>query len=322
MRILFLGSGPFGLPALERLAAIRDDVVVATVPPAPRGRRGIPKPTVIGKRADELGLEVLLAESLKGPGGPEFLRKTDARLVITADFRLILGEPFLESPEAGCWNLHGSLLPRWRGAAPVPRAILAGDETFGVSIYRMVAAVDAGPVLGRVAWTPQAPADSATIEAHIATCAADLLEEFLPALESGDFELEEQQESDSTKAPKLRKEEGWVDWSQPAEQIERQIRALKPWPRTFSLLARGQNTPERLFLISASAEGGATAGASPGTVVAVGEEGLRVACGRGQLLLKEAQREGKRPMEVGVLVRGFPITSGDRFQQLEKGCGV
>ena len=321
MRTLFLGSGPFGLPALERLTALRDDVVVATVPDARQGRSGTPQPTVIRKRATELGLEVRVIDSLKGAGGPQFLAATGASLVVTADFRLILGEPFLESAQAGCWNLHGSLLPRWRGAAPVARAILAGDETFGVTLYRMVAAVDAGPVLSRRSWTPEGAIDTVEAEAHVAVLAADLLEESLPLLESADFDLEEQDEDEATKAPKLKKEEGWIDWAQPAEQIERQIRALRPWPRTFSHLLRAGEPKERLFIVAAVAPGEQSPEVSPGTVVEAGAAGVRVACGSGQLLLSEVQREGRRPMNVEVLLRGFPIAAGDRFLGVEEGEG-
>ena len=225
MRILFLGSGPFGIPTLQRLHSLRDDLIVATVPDAPFGRSHTPRPSIIKEQATSLGLEVLEAEQLRGRQGQQVLEDAAADLVITADIRLILGDRFLQGPKCGCYNLHGSLLPRWRGAAPVVRALLAGDEQIGVTLYKMVAQLDAGPVVAMESWTPPATVTTQQAEQHLSLLAAQLLERMLESLESGDPPQTPQQEEMVTRAPNVEKSAGWVSWESGAIFVERQVRA-------------------------------------------------------------------------------------------------
>ncbi len=317
MRILYLGSGPFGVPTLERLATLRTDVVVGTVPDAPRGRHGRPEPTAIKTRARELGLTVSETPSLKGSRGPEFLGATGGELVITCDFRLILGRRFLDAPRFGCWNLHGSVLPRHRGAAPIARGILVGDEEFGVTLYRMVFALDAGPVVDAARFRPERPMDAVELEEHLSHDAADLLERWLPTLESGDAPVVPQDEVAATLAPKLDKNDGWIDWKAPADAIERRVRAMRPWPRAFTEWGNGERgRGERIFVDRAvvETEGNpdSAAGAEPGEVRGADASGIRVACGDGTdtLRILTLQRAGKRSLMAEEFLRGFTFSCG------------
>jgi len=318
MRILFLGSGPFGAPVLERLASLGADLVVGTVPGAPRGRHGRPEPTPIGALARDLGLECLEIETLRGARGSELVARTRSELAIVCDFRLMLGRRFLEALPRGSWNLHGSILPRHRGAAPVARAILAGDEEFGVTLLRMVLPLDAGPIVDIVRYRPDPGSDAEAIEARLSHLAADLLEKWLPALAAGSAPVVEQDERAATYAPKLEKQEGWIDWTRAAPAIERQVRALRPWPRAFtewgtSAAAGPAARAERIFIDRAIAEGDRAPAVAPGDVRAAGADGIRIACGgdgTATLRALALQRAGKRSLPAGEFLRGFPLAGG------------
>ncbi len=313
MRVLFLGSGPFGLPSLDRLAVELDELVVGTVPDAPRGRRGKPEPTVIKQRALEHRLEIREVDTLKGAHGPRFLEDLEVQLVITCDFRLILGTRFLKSPPLGCYNLHGSILPQHRGAAPVARALLAGDEEYGVTLYRMVYALDAGPVVDTSRFRPEEALNTEELESILSIRAADLLGQWLPTLLEGNVPLIPQDDEQATFAPKLEKSEGWIDWFHPAEQIERQIRALIPWPRAFSQWQSNQGgDPIRVFLDAARIETGAPS-LEPGTVRQADHGGIEIACGpkgTDTIIATTLQRAGKRALSATDFLRGFPAHEG------------
>jgi len=315
MRLLFLGSGPFGIPALRRLQSLRKDLMVATVPDARHGRIRSLQPSPIKSEALELGPDVHQCDRLRGRAGRELLEQTGAQLIITADIRLILGSRFLEGPERGCFNLHGSLLPRWRGAAPIVRAILAVDEQLGVTLYRMVPALDAGPVVGFRSWNPPSAVTSEEAELHLSWLAADLLEQHLETLEMGDATLTEQSEEAVTIAPKVEKSEGWARWDGDSAFLDRQVRALKPWPRTRTRVARqaASSSPDEVILDQVSQIEGMPA-ADAGTVLEVTSDRIIVACGHGAVAIERMQRIGKVPMSVAELQRGMPFQVGDRFQ--------
>ncbi|MFQ5653999.1 MAG: methionyl-tRNA formyltransferase [Planctomycetota bacterium] len=317
MTVLFLGSGPFGLPTLERLAALEKDLVVGTVPDAPRGRRGDPVPTVIKERAAALRVPCHEVRSLKATAGASFAADLDAELVIVTDFRLILGEAFLAAPRLGCYNLHGSLLPRWRGAAPVARGLLAGDRTFGVTLTRMVLELDAGPIVDSRSLTPAARLDAGEIEGELSGMAAELLAEWLPRLKGGKVPLQPQNPEHATHAPKLSKADGSIDWSRPPDRIEDQVLGLRPWPRAFSHLhGEAHKEPVLLVVDRVLPADGEHAPLPQGTVRSVEGGSIRVACGpegRGTILLLTIQRPGRRSLAAPEFLRGFPLAPGDRF---------
>ncbi len=316
MRGLFLGSGPFGIPALRKLKQVWSDLVVGTVPDAPQGRQRKLAPCPLKEAALDAGLPIFETDRLKGKAGREFLQSTAAELVITADIRLILGRSFLEGVPLGCFNLHGSILPRWRGAAPIVRAILAGDEEIGVSLYRMVPTLDAGPVVAIHRWAPPAEITAQQAEEHLSERAADLLLENLAALQSGQPPLEAQDDHLATFAPKVEKSEGWIRWGESAEHIDRQIRALQPWPRTRSWwqsAAAEGGEPEMLIIHQATPVDTPPASNLAGTVVKVSEEGIVVDCGRGSIRIETLQRAGKNPLQAVEFLRGVQIQVGDRF---------
>jgi len=319
MRILFLGSGPFGIPTLRRLQSLREDLIVTTVPDAARGRSRTPRPSWIKEEALSLGLQVLESDRLRGQQGQRILQQANPDLVITADIRLILGSRFLQGPELGCFNLHGSLLPRWRGAAPVVRALLAGDDQLGVTLYRMVAALDAGPVVGMQSWTPPAGVTTEQAEEQLSQLAADLLEHWLEALESGDAPQVPQQEDLMTLAPRVEKSEGWARWQGSSVFVERQVRALQPWPRTRTRVTRqttSSNPHEELILYQVSLVD-LEPDAPAGTVIEVSDGKIIVACGQGAISIDRVQRSGKKPMAMADLLRGMPFAEGDRFHSGE-----
>ena len=315
MRILFLGSGPFGIPALRKLHSLRTDLRVATVPDAHHGRKRALRPSPIKAEAQMLGLEVFECQRLRGRAGREILEQSAAQLIITADIRLILGSRFLEGPPHGCFNLHGSLLPRWRGAAPVVRALLAGDEQLGVTLYRMVTALDAGPMVGSRSWTAPTDVTAEQAEAHLALLAAELLEQHLEALERGDAPQTDQPDEGITLAPKVEKSEGWARWDGPASFVDRQVRALKPWPRTRSTVLRHSAGGQRDELILDQVRQiDGIPGAIPGTVLEVSQHQIVVACGQGAIAIERLQRIGKNSMTVQQLQLGMPFQAGDRFE--------
>ena len=318
MKTLFLGSGPFGLPTVDRLVELGVDFEVATVPDAPQGRKKTPVPTVIKARAREHGVPCHEVATLKKPHGIELLEETGAGLVLTADIRLILTKSFLERPPRGCFNLHGSILPRWRGAAPVARGLLAGDDRFGVTLYRMVRELDAGPMVDAREYEPGARATAPEIEERIADLAADLAAEWIGRLQAGDVPLREQDESGVTLAPKLEKHEGWVDWRRTGAEIDQQTRALTPWPRTFSeWVGADGGEPVRVFLDDVLPIEGKHAAARPGEVTSLEEDQIVCACGpdgSDRVQLRVLQRAGKRALPAAEFLRGVRLAVGDRFE--------
>jgi methionyl-tRNA formyltransferase len=328
MSLFFLGSGPFAVPALEALARSRErPLLVVTRPDRPGGRGQRPTPTPVRVRAEELGLTVEAPASANDPGFIARLEAIRPDLIVVSDYGEILREPFFAVPRIGVFNLHASLLPRHRGAAPVAAALLAGDSTTGVTLCRIVRGLDRGPVVGRVA-TGISPEETAgELEARLARLAAELLEKSLPQLISGRMSEEPQDDSRATLAPKLPKGLGEIDWSLPPARLANFIRALSPRPGAYSFLRRREGKlaadPERIRFLRAR-EAGAPAPAGPdphpgtvppppGTASAVEKHGFRVACGGGEVEILEIQPAGKEAMSASEFLRGHPLSPGDRF---------
>lgn len=316
MSTLFLGSGSFGLPILDRLASLDPKLVVGTVPDAPQGRKKTPVATVIKARALELGLPCHEVATLRREQGDDLLEKSGAKLCIVADFRLFLTKRFLGSLERFSYNFHPSLLPAYRGAAPVARALLAGEKLHGITLYRMVRAMDAGPVVDQRELTPKGDPDRPELEAQLSAMAADMIEDWLPRLLEGDVPVREQDESAATYAPILQKHEGWLDWRAPAAELHSRVRALVPWPRCFSRWQAGvDGKPVQLFIddvLPPAAD--PTPALPPGTIRSVDPEGIAVACGpQGDqtIHITALQRPGKKRMTVGEFLRGSKVRPGD-----------
>lgn len=316
---MFLGSGSLGLPILDRLVALRaGKVVVGTVPDAPKGRRATPTPTPIKVRARELGVPCFEVESLAREHGVRFLEHAKPTLGIVADFRIFLTTRFLGNVPKHCYNLHPSMLPRHRGAAPVARAILAGDTEHGATLYRMVREMDAGPIVAQKLAPEFRGVSRNELEASLAHLCADLVEEWLPRLETGiGLPLREQDPTKVTFAPPLAKREGWVDWSQPAAFIHRHVLAMAPWPRSFATLRRRpEEAGTLIFFDRVKPVAAEHPPVAPGTVLSTDAGTIRLACGpRGTegIDVEALQRAGGKSLPAAQFLRGTPLAPGDRF---------
>ena len=298
MRVIFMGTPDFAVPALQALVAAGHDVVAAyTQPPRPGGRRGKElTPTPVHKAAEALGIEVRHPVSLKGAAEQAEFAALGADIAVVAAYGLILPQAVLDAPKNGCLNLHGSILPRWRGAAPIQRAILAGDAETGVGIMRMEAGLDTGPVLleGR---TPIGRKTAGELTEELAEIGARLIVQVLVDLPA--FAERPQPEAGVTYAKKIDKAETRIDWSQPAEQIERQVRAYSPAPGAWFELESERYKVLAAEIVSHEGE--------PGTTLS---DQLTIACGRAALRPTLILRAGRPAMVVDELLRGRPVTSG------------
>lgn len=306
---VFMGSPPIALPSLHALAA-HPQVRLAGVlsqPDRPVGRRRTPQPSAVKAAAQELGAPVLTPQSARDPGVLEVLRGWETELVVVCAYGQILPEPLLRLPRLDSYNLHFSLLPRWRGASPVQAAILAGDATTGVTLQRMVKELDAGEIVATSAAEPIAPDDTAgSLGERLAAVSARVLTDALPALLAGGPPLTPQPAEGVTFCRTIRKADGAVDFAaaEPAE-IERRVRAYTPWPGCFCFL-RGR----RLGLVGVTVEAGtAEAGAPPGTLLAGG----RVPTRGGVLRLETVKPEGKGTMPAEAWLNGAPEAVGERL---------
>jgi len=300
MRIVFMGSPEFAVPSLNALVEAGHEVVAAYAqPPRPAGRGKADRKTAVHERAEELGIEVRTPKTLRDPAEQAKFRALDADLAVVAAYGLILPAPILEAPKGGCINVHASLLPRWRGAAPIQRAILAGDEVSGVTIMRMDEGLDTGPMLlKRELGIRDKTAGQVTEELAKLGSAALLEWLYHPQRPVG------QPEDGVTYAKKIDKAEARIDWSRTAEEIERQVRAFNPVPGAW-FEANG----ERIKLLQA-AVGNAVSG-QPGEVL---DDCLNVATGQGYVRPMLVQRAGRATMAPGELLRGFPVPTGTILQ--------
>jgi methionyl-tRNA formyltransferase len=296
MRVIFMGTPDFSVPALEAVHAEHDVVCVYTQPPRPAGRGKKPRLTPVHARAEALGLEVRHPASLKDPAAQAEFAAIQADIAVVVAYGLILPQTVLDAPRNGCLNIHASLLPRWRGAAPIQRAIMAGDAETGICIMQMEAGLDTGPVLLRDT-TPIAPLDTAqTLHDRLSQMGARLIARALAELPA--LRATAQPEDGVTYAAKIDKSEARLDWTRPAEEVARQIRGLSPFPGVWIDSPLG-----RLKLLNARAVDG---DGTPGALL----HGLTVACGTGAVEVLEAQREGKRAMSAEDLLRGAGSARG------------
>ncbi len=309
MRVVFFGTSEFAVPTLRALtaSAVVEVVAVFTQPdrPAGRGRRLTPPP--VKTCALEAGLPVLQPERIRSTDVADF--RTD--LGIVAAYGQILSRKLLDVPRLGLLNLHPSLLPRWRGAAPIQRALLEGDSETGVCVMRVVPELDAGAVLARCA-LPIGPRDtSGALHDKLSVLGAEQMVATLLALEKGEATEEPQDESRVIYADKLLKEEAKLDWRLPASRLDRLIRGLNPWPVAETSWPGVMSGPVRIWRAWPVPEG---SGAAAGEVLGLGEspegEGIRVAAGEGDLVILEIQPPGKKKMDGGAFARGYPCRPG------------
>ena len=298
-----MGTAPFTVPTLERLHALGHEIAaVYTQPPRPAGRGHKVQRSAVHEAAQRLGLEVRTPRTLRDPEVQAAFRDLGADLAVVGAYGLLLPKPILDAPRLGCVNLHASLLPRWRGAAPIQRAILAGDAETGISLFRMEEGLDTGPVYAMRS-TPIGPHTTAPeLHDRLAALAAEMAPDVLAGIAAGTLVPQPQPEEGVTYAPKLRREEGELDFAEPAALIERRLRALIPWPGCHTSFEG-----ERLSLLEGEVVAG---GGEPGTVIGLP---LTVACGEAALRITRVQRAGRRAMTPEELQRGFPIPLGARL---------
>ncbi|MFO8126304.1 methionyl-tRNA formyltransferase [Yoonia sp.] len=294
MRIIFMGTPDFSVPVLDTLVAAGHEVVaVYCQPPRPAGRGKKDRPSPVQKRAEALGLEVRHPVSLKGAAEQAAFAALEADVAVVVAYGLILPQAILDAPKAGCLNIHASLLPRWRGAAPIHRAIMAGDTETGVCIMQMEAGLDTGPVLLSER-TPIGPEETTgQLHDRLSQMGARLIVQALDDLSA--LSPDPQPEDGVTYAAKIDKAEARVDWSKSAAEVSRLIRGLSPFPGAWCDVAG-----ERIKLLGARAVDGA---GEPGQVLG----GFAIACGDGAVEVTQAQRPGKKAMSADEILKGLAL---------------
>lgn len=307
MRLGFAGTPEFAVPALRRLAAVYSIAVVYTQPDRPAGRGQALQASAVKRQALELGLRVQQPANFKSADVIESLRAAQLDALIVVAFGQILPAAVLAIPTLGCFNIHGSLLPRWRGAAPIQRAILAGDCLTGVTVMRMQAGLDTGPMLASRSAEIGVRDTAKTVHDKLAVLGADLMVESLTAIAAGTASEVEQPVEGVTYAAKIAKTESRIDWHHAAGQISRQVRAFNPWP-----IAQTQFAGEALRIWDAETIDLHFAGAGrdvpPGTVMAATGEGIDVACGTGVLRIFRLQLPGRKPLTAQEFLQGQRLT--------------
>ena len=301
LRIVYMGTPDFGVGPLAALIEAGHQVCcVYSQPPRPSGRGHKVTPSPVHAFAEARGIEVRTPRRLRAAEDQAAFAALKADVAVVAAYGLILPKPVLDAPKFGCINIHASLLPRWRGAAPIQHAILAGDAESGVTVMQMDEGLDTGAMLlkGQVAITGETTATS--LHDALANMGSRLIVEAIAELEAGTLVATPQPESGVTYAAKLSRDDGRLDWRRPADALERQVRALTPWPGTWFLHG------DTVLKVSA-AETVAEAGGQPGAVI---DDALTIACGQGGLRLLRVQRPGKAPMAAADLLRGYALPSG------------
>jgi methionyl-tRNA formyltransferase len=303
MKIMYMGTPDFAVPAREAIAAAGHEIgYVVTQPDAVRDRGKKVKMTPVKEKALELGIEVLQPERVKGDD--EFFATISAYepdLIAVAAYGQILPKNVLDLPKLGCVNIHGSILPRWRGAAPIQRSIQAGDKETGITIMYMEEGLDTGAMLAK-RYTPIEKKTGEQLHDELSVMGAELLVETLPKL--GEITGEKQNDEESNYAPMISKKEGHIDFSMKAEEIERIVRAFCPWPGTYAFLG------EKMMKIHVADVLDETSDAPSGTVIRASAEGLDIAAGGGVLRVTEIQMPGKKRVEIKEYLKGNSIEIG------------
>ena len=305
LRLAFMGTPDFAVPALLALAAAGHDVAcVYSQPPRPAGRGHKDQKSPVHTAAAAQGWPLRTPTSLRDPKAQADFEALELDVAVVAAYGLILPPAVLEAPRLGCLNIHASLLPRWRGAAPIQRAILAGDRETGICIMQMEAGLDTGPVLLERRLAIAAHDTAQSLHDRLAALGAEAIVEAVTGLSAGLLKAQAQTADGVTYAAKLDKSEARLDWRKSAVELERQVRAFTPWPGAFFETAGG----DRIKVLAAELVPGAT-----GTVGNVLDDRLTLACGEDALRPTRLQRPGKAPADAAAFLRGFPLPAGSRL---------
>jgi methionyl-tRNA formyltransferase len=307
MRIAFLGTPDFAVPALAALIAAGHEIAaVYSQPPAPRGRGQALRPSPVQAFAETKGLATRTPVSLRDPAEVEAFAALSLDAAVVVAFGQILPAAVLDAPRLGAFNLHASLLPRWRGAAPIQRAIMAGDASTGVQVMRMTEGLDEGPILASETVRIDTLETAGSLHDRLAPIGASLLSRTLAALERGGLRETQQSEDGVTYARKIKPSETRIDWGKSAAPVDRRIRGLSPAPGAWFECRGDERTIRIKALLSAVEDGHG----SPGEVL---DERLLIACGKGAVRILRAQREGRGAQNAADFLRGFPISPGVRL---------
>ena len=308
LRLIFMGTPDFAVPTLSALADHGHEIAaVYTRAPKPGGRRGLAlQPTPVEQEARRRGLAVRTPKTLRTEEALAEFRAHEADAAVVVAYGMILPEAILDAPRLGCYNLHASLLPRWRGAAPINRAIMAGDAEAGVMVMKMDVGLDTGDVamVERLAVTDAMTASD--LHDKLAPLGADLMVRAMAALDRGGLTLQKQAEDGVTYAAKIEKAEARIDWAKPAQAVLRHIHGLSPFPGAWSEVTVDGEAVRVKILRCALADGSGTAGA-------VLDDQLTIACGEGAIRIIQLQRAGKAPIQAADFLRGTPLKRGASF---------
>ena len=313
MRIAFFGTPAFAVPSLDSLVAAGERVVLAvTQPDRPRGRGRRLRPSPVKTAAERHGIPVVQPERARGPGFAARLAASGAEIGVVAAYGQLLPDAVLATPPHGIINVHASLLPRYRGAAPIQRAVIAGETETGITMIRLVREMDAGPMLASVSRPIGEHETSAEVERALAAAGADLLVDTVRAVAAGHAREQPQDHALATYAPRLARNDGRIDWTRPARAVHDLVRGLAPWPPAFTFLDGSRILIRRTTTEPAPRAGPAPA---PGTVVEARGDRLRVACGGGDVLsILEIQAEGRRVRSARDFLTGRPVAPGAVFR--------
>lgn len=314
LRLVFMGTPDFAVPSLRALADAGHEVVcVYSQPPRPAGRGQQVQKSPVHRFAEERGIPVRTPKSLRNAEAQAEFADLKADAAVVAAYGLILPQPILDAPRLGCLNVHGSLLPRWRGAAPIQRSILAGDAETGITIMQMDIGLDTGAMLLKDAVPITAETTASSLHDALADMGARLIVQALDGIAEGRLAAEPQPEEGVTYAAKLTREDGRLDWTRDAAYVERQVRALTPWPGCWFDAPTPTGGVERIKVLKAEPAPAPTIDtrkAAPGTLL---DDRLTVACTDGAVRLTLVQRPGKAPVDGAALLRGFALPAGTRF---------
>lgn len=316
-RIAFLGTGEFALPSLRAIADSSHQLVGLVTQPDRQDARGRVHLNVMKEFAQSRGIPVQQPENINTPESLSQLRAWGADLFMVAAYGQILSADVIQVPSRGSYNLHASLLPKYRGAAPIQYAVWKGEKLTGVSIFKIEPKLDAGPILATVQTEIGSRETAGELEIRLSEIVAPVTLQFLDDLEHDRLHGVMQDPSLVTKAPKLKKEYGAIDWSQTLNQIDCQIRAMQPWPQPYSFLHVESKPSQRMLILSVSGQADASCTAPPGQVVSNDGQRLGVRCGDGICWIETIQPVGKRPMKTADFLRGKAVPLGSQFQKTE-----